>query len=50
MDLQRIVNGCPDIAAKTFKLSFIASWMLTVPIDGADCTDELGMYMAGNEI
>lgn len=50
MDLQRIVNGEPDLAEKMFNTKFIVGWMLTVTIDGADSADELGMYMAGNEM
>jgi hypothetical protein len=50
VDLQRIVNGEPDLAEKMFNTKFIVGWMLTVPILGADCADEFGMYMAGSEL
>jgi hypothetical protein len=50
MDLQRIVNGAPDLVEEVFNAKFFTGWMLTLPIDGAYSADELGMYMAGNEL
>jgi len=48
--LHTVVSGPVEVAESMFNSKFLAAWLLTPCVNGADHQDDFGLFIAGGEL